>query len=690
MLNYISIILFSFLLADSYNMQLLGRLEFEQQTSDITGFYQDGREFAVIGLQNTTAFVDVTTPSEAFEVGRIDGGTSIWRDVKYWNRHVYIGTEADDGIKVVNVDNPDNPTLVYTITDVDNSHNVHVADGYLYIVGADEYDIWIYDLAFPGNPSLVGTWSGEYIHDIDVVDDIIYGMAIYSSTAYIIDATDKTNPQTLVSWQYPGMAHDCALSEDGNYLVTADEMAGGNLKLWDIQDYLNINLLDEFTVNPEHSVHNVYVKDGLVYCSYYADGTRVYDISTQNFVEVGYYDTSEVEGLYVGNWGTYVYLPSGNIVSSDIETGLYILSYGGITIQHIDMLDQSYDSGTIDFQALVETSIGDIESVNLNYSFNNSQNWSQTPMELDLSNELDDFYYTELSLPLDQIVVSYFISASNSEGQESFYPSLGESQPITFFVGDIPILYLEDFESGVNGWDVQGDATDGFWEAAEPVGTYYGDVPVAPEEDVTIDGDICFVTGNNAPPETPSNDDVDGGETVLISPSIDVSGEYEVVLVYHRWYTNNLGDNPSTDTWKVQISSDGGSSWYDIENTSISNNSWEKKVFFLSDYIDLTSSMQLRFIAEDVYNEGEFGSGGSIVEAAVDDIMLLSVGEISDILSGDVNFDGVIDILDIELTVNFALSITNPTPNQFQASDINSDGTIDILDVVIIVNTVLG
>ena len=103
MARYIFILILSFLTADSYNMQLLGYLSYEQMTSDITGFYQDNREFAVIGLQNAASFVDVTDPSSPFEVGRIDGGNSIWRDLKYWNEHVYIGTEADDGIKVVDI-----------------------------------------------------------------------------------------------------------------------------------------------------------------------------------------------------------------------------------------------------------------------------------------------------------------------------------------------------------------------------------------------------------------------------------------------------------------------------------------------------------------------------------------------------------------------------------------------------------
>ena len=33
-----------------YNVQLLSYLPYGQETSDITGFYQDEREFAVVGL----------------------------------------------------------------------------------------------------------------------------------------------------------------------------------------------------------------------------------------------------------------------------------------------------------------------------------------------------------------------------------------------------------------------------------------------------------------------------------------------------------------------------------------------------------------------------------------------------------------------------------------------------------------
>jgi len=61
--------------------------------------------------------------------------------------------------------------------------------------------------------------------------------------------------------------------------------------------------------------------------SYYVDGTRILDISDPvNPVEVGFYDTSDLTGLYDGNWGTYAYLPSGYIISSDRQNGLFIFS----------------------------------------------------------------------------------------------------------------------------------------------------------------------------------------------------------------------------------------------------------------------------------------------------------------------------------------------------------------------------
>ncbi len=353
------------------NMDIVSYFTFGQGTSDITGYYQDGREFAAIGLvQDVAAIVDITDPENPFEVGRISGTPNIWRDLKYWNRHVYIGTEAEEGVRVVSVDDPDNPVLVYTITDFLDSHNIHIdADGYLYVIGSTEYAILIYDLSIPELPELVGTWNDEYLHDIEVFNNKLYGAGIYSGYFYIIDVNDKTNPQTILS-HYTGLdgisTHDCAVTDDEQYLITADETSGGHIKIWDISDYDNINLVSEYMTHPEHSVHNVYVRPGtnLVIMSYYVDGTRVLDISDPvNPVEVGYFDTSDLTGLYDGNWGTYAYLPSGHIISSDRQNGLFIFE-SPLTNPSMEWSDCSISQGDVNYDG--ELNILDIVKV-VNY-----------------------------------------------------------------------------------------------------------------------------------------------------------------------------------------------------------------------------------------------------------------------------------------------------------------------------------
>ena len=145
-------------------------------------------------------------------------------------------------------------------------------------------------------------------------------------------------------------------------------------------DYNNINLVDEYQTpnGQEHSAHNLYVRPGenILIISYYADGTRVLDISDpENVEEIAFYDFSDIEGLYVSNWGTYAYLPSGYIISSDIEQGLFVLELGGVSILHEEVQDiDDLNIPYVLFSAEVESFDGEIEDVTLHYSLDNI-NW---------------------------------------------------------------------------------------------------------------------------------------------------------------------------------------------------------------------------------------------------------------------------------------------------------------------------
>jgi hypothetical protein len=110
---------------------------------------------------------------------------------------------------------------------------------------------------------------------------------------------------------------------------------------------------------------------------------------------------------------------------------------------------------------------------------------------------------------------------------------------------------------------------------------------------------------------------VDAGRTTLLTPVFSAAGLHKPLIEYWRWYTNDLGSAPGEDFWRVDISNDGGTSWTPVESTNASNNTWQRVLFFIEDALPPTATMRLRFIAEDA-------NSGSLVEAAVDDLRLLS------------------------------------------------------------------
>ena len=157
----------------------------------------------------------------------------------------------------------------------------------------------------------------------------------------------------------------------------------------------------------------------------------------------------------------------------------------------------------------------------------------------------------------------------------------------------------------------------------------------------------------------------------------------KAVLTYWRWYTNDIGDNGNNDKWVVSVSNNGGSTWQDIENTSISNASWIKKRFVINDYVDLTSNIIFKFIAEDIFNTGDAGSGGSLVEAALDDFIIEYISYGSGIV-GDVNNDSLVNVSDIVTVVGWVLS-----SEYNYLADLNDDGLLNVSDIVVLVNLIL-
>ena len=134
---------------------------------------------------------------------------------------------------------------------------------------------------------------------------------------------------SLTSYPDAGYNHSGWLNDDGTLYIMQDENHGYDVKILDVADLSNISVLATFNsgVDPQSMAHNGIIKGDLAYIPYYHDGLRVFDISDpSNPVQTWEYDTyaPNSHASYKGAWGVYPYLPSGNIIVSDMQTGLYL------------------------------------------------------------------------------------------------------------------------------------------------------------------------------------------------------------------------------------------------------------------------------------------------------------------------------------------------------------------------------
>ena len=57
-------------------------------------------------------------------------------------------------------------------------------------------------------------------------------------------------------------------------------------------------------------------------------------------------------------------------------------------------------------------------------------------------------------------------------------------------------------------------------------------------------------------------------------------------------------------------------------------------------------------------------------------------------INGDVNDDGLLNIQDIVIIINFILDIQDPSDQEFEIADMNSDGTLNVLDIILIIDEI--
>lgn len=671
--------------AQDYHIQLRATLDYPGQTlSNICGYAQNGQEYALVGASQGLSIVNVTNPENIYEIVQIPGPNSRWREIKTFSHYAYITTEGGGGLQIVDLSALPSPNLSYhSYTDSAKLNNIHalhidVTKGFLYTYGGNQNSALAHDLkADPYNPVYAGRFDQlGYVHDGYVDNDTLYACHINTGFMSIVDMSDKKNPVLLGSVETPGkFTHNSWLLSDHKHILTTDEEFPSFVTAYDVSDPGDIRELDRIARDGgmQSIGHNTHVLNDWAITSWYIDGMTIVDAHRPiNLVQVARFDTWAPDGKFDGCWGVYPFLPSGNLVATNIPifqnagaaagrlfvlTPTYVracylegkivdgctgqtLIGADIKINHTDPLNftQSDNSGIYrtgqptpgNFTATISKtgylpqtfniSLKTAEVTELNVTLEPTAAFNVTALAVDQ----DGKPLANLDITLQGDIKSYDL-VTDASGKVDISCMPGGTyragawgyEVIDWVVnGDgtinIPLspAYYDDFELDL-GWNTLATASSGLWERGEPKGTFFGNDQLGSNPESDIDSDVsdqCYVTGNAG--GAASADDVDNGMVTLSSPPMQLAQYPNAIFSFWYWFFNNGGTGNPNDNFTVRLTN--GQQAVTVLSTTESQSQWRYSgELKFSDFLPLTDNMQVEFITADQ-------NPGHLVEAGVD------------------------------------------------------------------------
>lgn len=345
--------------------------------SDIWGWTdpETGKEIAIVGRENGTAFVDVTVPESAYMIGYLPsrkGGSGTWRDIKVYGDHAFIvadgwrnrshGLQIYDLTQLKDVEAGSELTETASLSGFGNAHNIVINEdsGFAYVVGSNRCSggLYMVDISVPSDPQYAGCFSSDgYTHDAQCViyngpDQEYQGkeicLAYNEDTLTIVDVSNKENPVQISRTGYEGSFYTHQgwfLDDNHSTVILNDELDEQRANkpttsyIWDVSDLANPKKLGKYEADSNAIDHNLYTKDGYVFEANYRAGLRILNsvgIEQGVMSEVAYFDTipGSDSAQFSGLWSSYIWFESGNIVVSDIGNGLFVLRPNWKNIQN--------------------------------------------------------------------------------------------------------------------------------------------------------------------------------------------------------------------------------------------------------------------------------------------------------------------------------------------------------------------
>jgi choice-of-anchor B domain-containing protein len=357
--------------------------------NDIWGWTdpQTDKEYALIGLSNGVAFVDVTNPTAPVYLGNLpshgDDGGRLWRSVKVYRNHLFVVSEiTNHGMQVFDLTqlrNVTSPPATFAETahynNVSRTHTIAIDEetGYAYLAGSRPTagrtpgvdtcndlttngsgqtigrGLHVVDIRNPAAPVFAGCVDDDgYTHETQCViyrgpDAQYQGREVcFSSnedTLTIVDVTNKSAPHQISRTGYAGRGytHQGWLTGDQARFLLDDELDEQNFTLpknrtfvWNVSDLDAPFVQSIFQGSTQSIDHNLYVRSLHAFESNYRSGLRVIDVrnaASANLSEVAFFDVYPVDdaALFNGTWANYPFFASGTVIASGIEQGLFVL-----------------------------------------------------------------------------------------------------------------------------------------------------------------------------------------------------------------------------------------------------------------------------------------------------------------------------------------------------------------------------
>lgn len=697
--QYIGIVLVLLLQGFSYGsplqaqekMDSLSNFQWSMGLSSLWGYTApNGREYALVGVIDGFSVVDITQPQNPQELFFLPQPAGFWREIKTWQHYAYVANETDEGILIVDLGQlPD--TVYYTNYTADSliktSHALWIDEhGYAYIAGYNNFTgsipvnnrgVAILDLnQDPMHPTLVNTYTDRYVHDMFVRDNVMYACEIYDGRFTVIDVSDKSNLVVLAHQNTPSLfTHNAWLSDNSQYLFTTDEKNNAYVAAYDISDLSDIKEIARYQSNPGSfsMPHNVHVLNDFLVISYYRDGVRIVDAHEPDIlVETEYFDTSPLSGPgSQGCWGVYQLFPSGNIIASDRQYGLFTMrpQYKRASYLRGNVTDAQTGEPLTGVSVSVE-----IASVQTNSDFLGNfktglategsytiwlSRYGYAPQAITANFVAGETVWLNVALePLQPFTLQVqvtnagtgaplsgafvetthtpgvFTNVTDAAGLANFNNVFNDVYTVyAAHWGHIPNIhnaiyhtndnnlidlplqpgYYDDFYTHL-GWTTAytGNNENGQWVITDPTGTVLDEWIMAPDEDIQGEaGTTCYITGNSSNPD-PEDADVDFGSATLFSPPMDLSTYSNPYLSFYRWFASyNALENADSLSFYLSNGTDTAL-LQTIYPTDAHQRQWHLQTYRIADFI--TPSANMQFIAVATVNTPD----GSIFEAGID------------------------------------------------------------------------